>query len=162
MADRRLTEAGDFRLTEAGDKRLVEGFFTHGPSDTVSLSENLATLKFTTFQQALGDTVALSESLQRQARKLLAEGFTPSEVLATLTDPFDFQDALVVAPVINGGIYTFRDHVRVVQGALEDFTDTLVTVGALADFSDHLRTLPDTQTPFAQDIQRPVGRLTSS
>ena len=70
-----------------------------------------------------------------------------------------FRVSVQPAPQHIDEAFGFRVSVHTPPSALVGFAVSVTVQQPLQGFQVHVRSLPDTQTPFAGSIQRPVGRV---
>jgi hypothetical protein len=156
MSDALLLETGDNLLLETGDNALLEELGTVGAgtqeitftAPVVGLGVPAGTQAFTFTAPAASGAIPAGT---------LALVFTAPTV--TAAGLFTYRETLEIAAALSGSEFRFRDQVALVQIPLDTFRDTVAIAAALASFRDRLRIIPDVATLFADDIQRPVGRL---
>jgi hypothetical protein len=159
MADKRLLENGtDKRLTEAGDFRLLEDVPPLLGTATLSLTTN-GNLTVPPDILDGAATLALTTAGALTVPKLLAGAAVLALEAAGALGLHQFMHMLVIAPRINGGAFRFLHQVRIIQADLPEFTHSLTIHRELQEFAHRLRILPDVETLFEDDIQRPVGRV---
>ncbi len=66
----------------------------------------------------------------------------------------DFLHSLEFAPLINGGRFVYVHALSVLQMPLPDYAHELVVAGLLPDYAHTLRSVPDVDPLFSDDLQR--------